>query len=86
MMSTAAGAFFGGVTTLLQPRFYSISSSPKAHPRAIHVTCSVIEERKGTGRLHHGVASTWLGRLPAGLWHKQLSNICTLVYLCSCAL
>jgi len=54
------------VTTLLQPRFYSISSSPKAAPRAIHVTCSVVQERKGTGRVHHGVASTWLGRLPRG--------------------
>lgn len=61
-----AGAFFGTVAKPLQPRFYSISSSPKAHPRTVHITCSVIREPKGTGRLHHGVASTWLGRLPIG--------------------
>jgi len=60
------GAFFGSVAERVQPRFYSISSSPKAHPGAVHITCSVVRERKGTGRLHLGVASTWLGRLPPG--------------------
>jgi FAD binding domain len=64
--SHPAGAFFGAVAKPLQPRFYSISSSPKAHPRHVHVTCSVIREPKGTGRVHNGVASTWLGRLPIG--------------------
>ena len=62
----APGVFFGSVVGRLQPRYYSISSSPKAHPTAIHVTCSVVAERKGTGRLHNGVASSWLGSLPIG--------------------
>lgn len=60
------GAFFGSIVAPIQPRYYSISSSPAAHPGAVHVTCSVVRERKGTGRLHHGMASSWLGRLPKG--------------------
>ncbi len=62
----SAGVFFGSIAERVQPRYYSISSSPKAHPRAVHITCSVVRERKGTGRLHRGLASTWLGGLPPG--------------------
>ncbi|MEM6638719.1 MAG: sulfite reductase flavoprotein subunit alpha [Pseudomonadota bacterium] len=50
----------------LQPRLYSIASSPRAHPGEVHLT---------VGEVHYdlfdsarkGVASTWLGqRLPVG--------------------
>ncbi|MEL6952422.1 MAG: flavodoxin domain-containing protein [Pseudomonadota bacterium] len=50
----------------LQPRLYSISSSPKAHPGEVHLT--VGEVRYGlNGTDRKGVASTYLGdRLPEG--------------------
>lgn len=54
------GLFFGSVAPRLQPRFYSISSGPAAHPRAVHITCAVVRDAMPSGRLHEGVASTWL--------------------------
>lgn len=43
----------------LQPRLYSISSSPKAHPGEVHLTVSAMRwERRGRAR--NGVASTFL--------------------------
>lgn len=49
----------------LQPRLYSISSSPKAHPGEVHLTVSAVRwERRGRAR--KGVASTFLAdRAPA---------------------
>jgi len=44
----------------LQPRLYSISSSPKAHPGEVHLTVGEVHyELAGTAR--KGVASTFLG-------------------------
>lgn len=49
----------------LQPRLYSISSSPRAHPGEVHLTVSAVRwERRGRAR--KGVASTFLAdRAPA---------------------
>lgn len=44
---------------LLQPRLYSIASSPKAHPGEVHLTVGVVRESR-RGRARKGVASTHL--------------------------
>ncbi|XP_044860215.1 nitric oxide synthase, endothelial isoform X1 [Mauremys mutica] len=53
---------------LLQPRYYSVSSAPGAHPGQIHLTVAVLAYRSqdGQGPLHFGVCSTWLAQLQEG--------------------
>ncbi|KAG6926059.1 nitric oxide synthase 3 [Chelydra serpentina] len=53
---------------LLQPRYYSVSSAPAAHPGQIHLTVAVLAYRSqdGEGPLHFGVCSTWLAQLQEG--------------------
>ncbi|XP_041100980.1 nitric oxide synthase, endothelial-like [Polyodon spathula] len=53
---------------LLQPRYYSISSSPETTPCQVHATVAVVQysTQDGTGPLHHGVCSTWLNQLKPG--------------------
>jgi sulfite reductase (NADPH) flavoprotein alpha-component len=43
----------------LQPRLYSIASSPKAHPEEVHLTVAVVRYERN-GRHRKGVASTFL--------------------------
>uniref|UniRef100_A0A674BS48 nitric-oxide synthase (NADPH) n=1 Tax=Salmo trutta TaxID=8032 RepID=A0A674BS48_SALTR len=52
---------------LLQPRYYSISSSSDVHPGEIHLTVAVVsyKTRDGEGPIHHGVCSSWLNRIEA---------------------
>ncbi|XP_035386188.1 nitric oxide synthase, brain [Electrophorus electricus] len=53
---------------LLQPRYYSISSSPDLHPGEVHLTVAVVSyrTRDGAGPIHHGVCSSWLSSLEPG--------------------
>ncbi|XP_015598208.1 nitric oxide synthase, salivary gland [Cephus cinctus] len=54
--------------TPLQPRFYSISSSPLVHEGQIHLTVAVVEYRTqgGTGPPHYGVCSNYLRNISDG--------------------
>ncbi|NMD55507.1 MULTISPECIES: sulfite reductase subunit alpha [Tsukamurella] len=44
----------------LQPRAYSISSSPLTSPDRIHLTVAAVRYGRGSGREHRGVCSTFL--------------------------
>jgi sulfite reductase (NADPH) flavoprotein alpha-component len=48
-----------GLLKKLQPRLYSISSSPKAHPDEVHLTVAAVRY-DGWGRARKGVCSTFL--------------------------
>lgn len=53
------GEEFVGVLKKLQPRLYSIASSPKAHPGEVHLTVAIVRYH-AHGRERGGVCSTYL--------------------------
>lgn len=55
---------FVGVLRKLQPRLYSIASSPKAHPGEVHLTVGVVNYTSH-GRNRSGVCSNFLAHLSA---------------------
>lgn len=60
----------------LQPRYYSISSSPKLFQDSVHITAVVVEYDTPTGRVNKGVATNWLKeKLPSDNGHKVLVPI-----------
>ncbi|MFD8687487.1 molybdopterin-dependent oxidoreductase [Streptomyces sp. NPDC059651] len=56
----ASAAEWAGVLKRLQPRLYSISSSPLAHPGEVRLTVSVVRYTNELGRDRKGVCSTYL--------------------------
>jgi sulfite reductase (NADPH) flavoprotein alpha-component len=50
---------FVGLLRALQPRLYSIASSPRAHPDEVHLLVLTVTYR-ARGRTHHGLASTFV--------------------------
>ncbi|MGH8047644.1 MAG: diflavin oxidoreductase, partial [Chthoniobacterales bacterium] len=54
-----AAAEWVGSLRKLQPRLYSISSSPKAHPGEVHLTVAIVRH-EWNGRPRKGVCSTFL--------------------------
>ncbi|XP_008546993.1 nitric oxide synthase, salivary gland [Microplitis demolitor] len=54
--------------TPLQPRFYSISSSPLVHKGQIHLTVAIVQYKSqgGTGPIHYGVCSNYLNEINDG--------------------
>ncbi|GJF31501.1 bifunctional reductase [Kitasatospora sp. NE20-6] len=56
----ASAAEWAPVLKRLQPRLYSISSSPLAHPSEVRLTVSVVRYTNDLGRDRKGVCSTYL--------------------------
>lgn len=62
----SSAAEFVGTLRKLQPRLYSIASSPKAHPDEVHLCVGAVRYEKD-GLAHKGVCSTFLAdRLAIG--------------------
>lgn len=59
---------FVGALKKIQPRLYSISSSPRAHPGQVHLTVGAVRYELG-GRTRKGVCSTFLAERALSLGH-----------------
>lgn len=57
---------WAGVLKRLQPRQYSISSTPLLDPSRVSLTVSVVRFANSRGQIRKGVASTFLADLPDG--------------------
>jgi sulfite reductase (NADPH) flavoprotein alpha-component len=62
----ASAQEWADVLKRLQPRLYSISSSPLAHPHEVRLTVSVVRYESRRGAARKGVASTHLADADAG--------------------
>ncbi|MFI2264007.1 molybdopterin-dependent oxidoreductase [Streptomyces tubercidicus] len=62
----AGAAEWAGLLPRLQPRLYSISSSPLADPGLLRLTVSVVRYENRAGRPRKGVASTFLADAEPG--------------------
>ena len=66
---------FAAALAELQPRLYSISSSPKAHPGEVHLTVGTVRYSNPFGRTCKGVASTFFAdRLRPGMKVRTFVN------------
>ena len=59
MLFLASRAFEGEEALKLQPRLYSIASSPKAHPGQVHLTVSAVRWNNNE-RTRTGIGSCYL--------------------------
>eukprot|EP01006_Ploeotia_vitrea_P030409 TRINITY_DN62842_c0_g1_i1.p1 TRINITY_DN62842_c0_g1~~TRINITY_DN62842_c0_g1_i1.p1 ORF type:complete len:643 (+),score=266.69 TRINITY_DN62842_c0_g1_i1:159-1931(+) len=50
----------------IKPRMFSISSSPLAHPRSIHITAAIVRFQTPYKRWRTGVCTSWLATLRPG--------------------
>jgi len=66
------GEEFVGVLRKLQPRLYSIASSPKAHPGEVHLTVAIVRYHTH-GRDRGGVCSTYLS--------DRMGDVCSGVFV-----
>ncbi|KAI8149551.1 cytochrome P450 [Fennellomyces sp. T-0311] len=57
------GQFLSAVG-IMQPRRYSIASSPLSHPKKAHLTVGVVHDVLKDGREFYGLASSYLSRTP----------------------
>ncbi|KAI9492380.1 hypothetical protein BDB00DRAFT_788818 [Zychaea mexicana] len=58
------GQFLSAVG-VMQPRRYSIASSPLSHPTRAHLTVGVVHDILKDGREFYGLASSYLARMPS---------------------
>jgi len=56
------GAFLE-IVPRMQPRMYTISSSPEVVGSTVHVTASIVNQEKPRNRVHRGVTTTFLTNL-----------------------